>query len=177
VFRLTLRPILVVAAALAAAPALAAQSTATPQQPPCSSAEHRHFDFWIGEWDVAMPDGKPAGKNRITAILNGCVLLEEWTGAGGGSGKSFNLFVARQGQWHQTWVDGNGGILELDGGLNGSGEMVLSGDQALREGGTALNRITWTPRSANEVRQHWEVSTDGGATWRTAFDGMYRRVK
>ena len=24
---------------------------------------------------------------------------------------------------------------------------------------------------------HWEVSTDGGTTWRTVFDGTYRRVK
>jgi hypothetical protein len=25
------------------------------------------------------------------------------------------------------------------------------------------------------VRQHWETSKDGGATWTTAFDGYYRR--
>ena len=38
---------------------------------------------WIGEWDVANPAGALAGKNRITQILTGCVLLEELTAAGG----------------------------------------------------------------------------------------------
>jgi hypothetical protein len=56
--------------------------------------------------------------------------------------------------------------------------MVLAGSQPLRDwSGTAHNRITWTPRSPTEVRQHWEVSTDGGTTWRTVFDGTYRRLK
>lgn len=27
-----------------------------------------------------------------------------------------------------------------------------------------------------EVRQLWEVSSDNGATWTTAFDGRYRRT-
>ncbi len=144
---------------------------------PCAAAEHRQFDFWIGEWDVTNPAGAVAGKNRITQVLNGCVLLEEWAGAGGGSGKSFNLYDARRKRWQQTWVDGNGGILELHGGLTSSGTMVLAGDQPAQGGGTVRNRITWTPRSATEVRQLWETSSDGGATWTTAFDGTYRKMR
>ncbi len=144
---------------------------------PCTAPEHRQFDFWIGEWEVTNPAGGVAGNNRITRILNGCVLLEEWTGAGGASGKSFNLYDARRERWQQTWVDGNGGILELHGGLTASGTMVLAGDQSAQGGGTVRNRITWTPRSPNEVRQLWETSSDGGATWTTAFDGTYRKVQ
>jgi hypothetical protein len=164
-------------AALGSPPAAPfAQSSGTPPVPPCSAAEHRHFDFWIGVWTVTLSDGRTAGANRITSILNGCVLLEEWTGAGGGEGKSFNLYDAQRKQWRQTWVDGQGGILELQGGLNDAGEMVLVGEQPVRNGsGTARNRITWTPKGRDEVRQHWEVSTDGGTTWRSLFDGTYRR--
>ena len=146
--------------------------------PPCSAPEHRQFDFWIGEWDVTTPTGQAAGKNRITRILNGCVLLEEWTGTSGSTGKSFNLYDARRKRWQQTWVDGSGGILELHGRLTDDGAMVLMGEQPARNGsGTVLNRITWTPRSATEVRQHWESSSDDGATWTTAFDGIYRKVQ
>lgn len=162
---------------LVSSPLAGAQSSGS-APPPCTAAEHRQFDFWIGEWEVTTPDGKPAGHNRITPILNGCVLLEEWTGAGGSTGKSFNLFDARRGRWQQTWVDGRGGILELHGGLTNGGAMVLAGNQpAPTGGGTVRNRITWTARSDTEVRQLWESSSDGGTTWTTLFDGTYRKVK
>lgn len=36
-----------------------------------------------------------------------------------------------------------------------------------------LNRITWNPTAPGRVRQLWETSTDGGATWTVAFDGRY----
>ena len=42
-------------------------------------------------------------------------------------------------------------------------------------GGRQLERITWTSNPDGTVRQHWEQSTDGGKTWTTAFDGLYRK--
>ena len=49
------------AAAVAAFVALAGASAfaQAPAAPPlaCQSAEHRQFDFWIGEWEVFLPDG------------------------------------------------------------------------------------------------------------------------
>ena len=65
---------------------LSAQTPA-PVLPP----ESRQFDFWIGEWDVTTPDGKPAGSSRIERIANGAGLLENWSGypaPAGGNGKS-----------------------------------------------------------------------------------------
>ena len=176
--RLTVRLItLSVLWLVVASTAAGAQSAGATRPPSCTASEHRQFDFWIGEWDVTTPGGQVAGKNRITRVLNGCVLLEEWTGAGGGAGKSFNLYDARHDRWQQTWVDGNGGILELHGGMTSDGAMVLTGDQPAPNGtGTVRNRITWTPRSATEVRQLWETSTNAGATWTTVFDGTYRKV-
>jgi hypothetical protein len=47
---------------------------------PCSAAEHHQFDFWIGHWDVFLPNGNKAGENRIEAIEGGCALLEQWSG-------------------------------------------------------------------------------------------------
>lgn len=141
------------------------------QDPP---GELRQFDFWIGDWTVTTPEGKPAGENRIEKIGAGWGLLENWSGAGGGAGKSLNTWLPEKKQWRQFWI-GNGGALELTGGLNERGEMVLVGANTTAAGGTQLERITWTPNSDGTVRQHWEQSVDAGATWTTAFDGLYRR--
>ncbi len=66
-------------------------------------------------------------------------------------------------------------MLELAGGLNAKGEMVLVGERKLRDGRTSTSRITWTPHADGTVRQHWEQSVDGGKTWATALDGRYRK--
>ena len=32
------------------------------RKPPCSAPEYHQFDFWLGDWEVTTPDGKPAGQ-------------------------------------------------------------------------------------------------------------------
>lgn len=148
---------------------------AQPSSPPPLPAESRQFDFWLGEWDVSTPDGKPAGTSRIELIANGAGLLENWTGAKGVVGKSLNAFNAAKKQWQQFWVGAGGGVLELSGALV-DGQMTLQGEHVV--GGTpTVEKITWTPNADGSVRQHWEQSTDGGKTWTTAFDGLYRKKK
>ena len=140
---------------------------------PCTAAEHRQFDFWIGDWDVTSPAGKPAGKNLIKPILNGCVLHESWNGNGGYTGESFNAYDASRKVWHQTWVDGAGGVLMMDGRFE-NGSMTLSDKNLPSKANAALiNEISWTPNADGSVRQHWRVSQDGGKTWTTSFDGKY----
>lgn len=149
-------------------------SNATQQEAPCSSDEFRQFDFWIGEWDVTAGD-RSAGRNRISSILGGCVLLEEYTGTNGGyEGKSFNTYDPNAGEWHQSWVDNQGLLLQLRGGLE-DGRMVLSGKRIGPEGTPVIDRITWTPTEDGTVQQTWQVSGDDGETWNTAFDGTYSR--
>ena len=145
------------------------------QQPaPCASAQHRQFDFWIGEWDVTGANGQRAGANRIERILGGCVLYESWTGAGPSRGHSFNAWDASDNKWHQTWVDNSGTVLHLAGGML-NGEMVMEGERRLADGTQILERIIWTPNADGTVRQHWQSSRDRGMRWSTVFDGIYRR--
>lgn len=141
----------------------------------CSAQEYRQFDFWVGEWEVRNPDGDLVGRNTVRRILGGCVLHESWTGTDGSTGESFNIYDARAGAWHQTWVDNSGLLLELNGELAGDA-MVLRGELPAPDGGASLQRITWTPADDGSVRQLWERSTDGAASWSTVFDGIYRRV-
>lgn len=149
-----------------------AQSSANPPPRPCTAPEHRQFDFWVGQWEVHTPDGKRAGANRIRPILDGCVLHESWTGAGGSNGTSYNVYDQTRKRWHQTWVDNQGSLLQLDGTFRG-GRMKLEGETRDSSGGRVLQRITWEQTAPKNVRQLWEVSSDGGGSWRVVFDGRY----
>jgi hypothetical protein len=138
----------------------------------CDDPRHRAFDFWVGRWEVTAA-GRLAGHNEIVADLRGCVLLESWTGASGSRGRSQSFYDAARDRWHQTWVDDAGGTLYLDGGLVGHA-MVLEGTTP-GPNGIVHERITWTPNPDGSVRQHWEQRSEGSSTWRTSFDGLYRR--
>lgn len=156
-------------------PSLALTQTPAAAPPPnCDAAVRRQFDFWVGDWSVTVK-GKHAGDNRIDKILGGCALLENWTGVGGISGKSLNFYDPSREQWHQTWIDAQGGSLGLDGTFSG-GSMVLSGTQQDKAGKTTINRITWTALPSGQVRQVWETSSDS-KSWTVAFDGLYSRKK
>ena len=72
---------------------------------PCSDEHHRDFDFWLGTgWRVETADGQHAGDNVITREENGCLLIERWQGAQGGTGTSMNYYSRETGQWRQVWV-------------------------------------------------------------------------
>jgi hypothetical protein len=155
-----------------------AQGASAPPPRPCSAAEHRQFDFWLGRWDVFTPDGRKAGENVIEAAHGGCVLIERWQGGGGLTGTSLNSWDARARVWRQHWVDNQGGLLQLAGGMDGA-RMVLAseGPHPRKPGVTLRQRIAWTPLADGAVRQLWEQSEDGGATWSTAFDGRYLKAR
>ncbi|BDX08684.1 hypothetical protein [Planctobacterium marinum] len=142
--------------------------------PDCQSEPHRQFDFWVGDWVVSDKDGNLQGHNTIELLLNDCTLQENWRGAKGSSGKSFNLYDRQTKQWHQTWIDANGGILYLDGTLQNE-VMVLEGERLGRDGKPVTHRISYTPLEDGQVKQHWQVSRDSGKTWQDAFLGFYKR--
>ena len=142
------------------------------QSPPPIPPEARQFDFWLGSWEV-VAGGKVVGHNRIESIHGGRVLHENYTTKGIFVGNSYNSYNVAAKRWEQFWVDNSGTILHLKGALNNSGAMVLSGERATVDG-SVLDRITWTPLDNGNVRQHWEVSSDQGASWQTVFDGIYQ---
>jgi hypothetical protein len=154
---------------------VSATALAQPAAPvPCASAEHRQFDFWIGEWEVRGPAGRLAGTNRISRAYGGCVLIEQYDTARGYSGSSFNIYDAGRRKWHQTWVDTSGMLLKLDGSLI-DGRMVLEGETTGINGALTKHRITWTPNPDGSVRQFWE-STNASGDWTVTFDGRYTKL-
>ncbi|MEO7255692.1 MAG: DUF1579 family protein [Casimicrobium sp.] len=161
--------------ATALAIGLTASGIASAQTPPpaCTSAAHRAFDFWVGDWQVHAANGKLAGTNSITKAHGGCVLHEQYSTPGGYSGESLNIYDASRKVWHQMWTDSTGLLLILEGGLQ-DGKMVLEGKGVDAAGAPIKHRITWSQNADGSVRQHWE-STNGAGQWSTAFDGKYTR--
>lgn len=136
------------------------------------------LDFWVGEWEVFVGEQR-VGSNRIEKILSGCAVLEHWTSAGGGQGKSLFYLQPATEEWKQVWVTSTpnrpGGVKEKtlverlpDGGIRFQGEIPLPG------GGSYLDRTTLSPAIGGTVHQVIERSTDGGKTWETTFDAVYR---
>ena len=148
--------------------------TQTQQTPSCSTPEFRQFDFWVGEWSVDQA-GKPAGDSSIQMILGKCVIMENWTGRGGYSGKSFNIYNQSLKKWQQYWVDNTGVAIVFTGEFK-DGAMRMQSEGLNAQGKKQLTRMIWTPTS-NGLRQVWEKSDDDGKTWQSMFDGNYVRKK
>lgn len=162
----------------AAAVALAGQALAQTSPAPCQDPEYRHFDFWLGEWEVTQVggagDGQVAGTNSIRSEEAGCLIVERWTNAGGGTGQSYNFFDPGTQEWRQIWVS-PGAVIDYAGGLNSEGEMVLEGEIRNHGGPTAPFRGVWTPNADGSVLQHFEQYDEAMDAWQTWFTGVYRR--
>jgi hypothetical protein len=142
----------------------------------CRSGPYRQFDFWLGTWQVSVNGGPPASASMITGALDGCAVLEHWHGAGGGEGRSLNVYDRADGRWHQHWVENSGFYpLRLDGGLV-HGEMVMQGSypDPVGSGKVFTSRYSWSRLPNHDVRQAVQQSLDGGATFGpVTFDGRY----
>ncbi len=152
-----------------------AQDAGNPPPPPCAGEAFRAFDFWVGDWQVHTGDGKVAGANSITLRERDCVLLEQWTGAQGGTGMSMNFYEPVSDRWRQVWHSAYGVLIDIAGGWDGE-SMVLTGTIEYVANGTRQPfRGTWTPLEDGRVRQFFEQSSDEGESWQPWFEGFYTR--
>ncbi|MEM7740713.1 MAG: hypothetical protein AAF225_07925, partial [Pseudomonadota bacterium] len=104
----------------------------------------------------------------------GCLVLETWTSASGGTGQSYNYYDPAKDVWRQVWVSA-GLLIDYEGGLDDEGRMALEGEL------TSHTRATTTP-----FRGRWEALADGTVqqtfwiyqadddAWAVWFDANYR---
>lgn len=159
-----------------------AQATAIPanaqEAAPCSAnPAYSALDFWAGDWTVWVGD-QQVGTNRIIKVMGGCAIEEHWEDARGGAGQSLFYYLPAEGEWRQVWVTPNatrpGGVKEKRQVDAPDGSIRFQGTITHPDGTTYLDRTTLTPDDLGDVRQHIEISTDGGESWRTTFDAEYR---
>ena len=151
-------------------------ASATPAPYSCAGDPERHrFDFWLGAWNVTTEAGTHVGDSIIETASNGCAILENWTGARGGRGKSLNSYNQRLKEWQQFWIGSDGDVHEYRESQSDGSSLVFF----MKRDGTpnAVTRLTFTPVDKDTVRQHSEVSEDGGQTWKTEYDFYYHRQK
>ena len=140
---------------------------------PClTDSVRRHFDFWIGDWDVLV-NGQKVGENIITLAEGGCAIHESYTTAGIFSGQSINYYNPLDRKWHQTWVASGGNVLDYTEIDREPGMIQFLADYLNPTGQVVQSRLTFIANEDGSVRQLFENSTDGGTTWVAGFDGHY----
>jgi hypothetical protein len=156
--------------------AAGAQAPAANQFPCEQDEKFRQFDFWVGEWDVHTPDGKVAGRNIVEVAEHGCVLIENWKGAGGTTGTSMNYLDKTTDEWVQVWTDASGSQIVIRGGMTDDGMLLEGNIHYVSTGVTAPFRGLWTPKPDGGLRQFFEQYDNEEKAWKPWFEGFYTRV-
>lgn len=131
----------------------------------------RQADFLVGSWDVSGAPGPSLGESSVETDLRDCLFVERFESRGGLRSVAFTYWDYWADAWFRVYVDSEGERLALRGGFEGE-SLVLEGTEPSSEGDVEV-RVTWTPDGA-DVLQTWEVSRDGGASWKETARLVYR---
>jgi hypothetical protein len=128
------------------------------------------LDFWLGEWDATWAGGG-RGRNSVTKVLDGKVVLERFDGYPGTTLQGMSMSVYDEGadHWVQTWMDNEGGWFHL-AGRRENGEVQLLCRQP-----EAMLRMRFYDIAEDAFSWSWERSADGGATWQAVWRIAYAR--
>lgn len=138
---------------------------------PCKyDPAYRALDFWIGDWTVTSGESV-AGKSHVEAAVDGCAILEQWTGAYDSPGRSISAYDAASKTWMQRYVSGRARITDYAGSVLPDGSIQLTASN-----GKTLTRMTYTRLANGSVRQRFEISNDGGVHWTPPNDLIYERA-
>ncbi|CAM5788282.1 hypothetical protein [Rhizobacter fulvus] len=160
-----------------AAPASAAAASAPAAAPQPADL----FDFWLGDWSLTWKnaDGSTGtGRNRITRILDGRVIQEDFEALTDPSPpllKGRSLSVLNNGVWRQSWVDNQGGFFAFSARVDGERRLFVTEPRTLRDGRTLVQRMVFHTITPVSLTWDWERSEDGGRTWTRDWRVHYTR--
>lgn len=144
----------------------------------CCTEMHQAFNFWLGDWTVYNMRGEIVGSNKVVKIQDGCGIQENWVSKNNkNTGTSYNFYNSKDSTWKQVWISNTGKVLELKGGLDSVGNMVLKSELRSSVKGKFYNQITWSKKSDGSIFQHWEVFNENDEKIRSVFQGIYRKKK
>jgi len=145
---------------------------------PCMySKDARLFDFWLGDWDVYVGENK-VGENLVELDTQGCTLVENWKNTSGGKGKSLSVYDPSVKKWKQFYVGGQGGVFLFEGEYKAKEKnMYFTAETLGPKGAKIFHIFEFFDLADKTVQQRWKQSTDGGKTYNTVWDSIYKKKK
>ncbi|HMV09444.1 MAG TPA: hypothetical protein PK325_06960 [Cyclobacteriaceae bacterium] len=135
------------------------------------------FDFWVGEWDASWTneDGtRGTAHNSIKKILDGKVIQESFVDPQGFKGTSISVYNPQRKTWHQAWADNQGGYFNFLGEVDGNKRIFRTPTREV--GGKAVTqRMIFYDITGSSMTWDWELSNDGGKTWKLQWRINYTR--
>ena len=143
---------------------------------PCSKAEYKQFDFWLGNWNVYDDKEQLIGTNNIVKMTSACAIQENWVSkVSTNKGTSYNYYNATDTTWNQVWVDNTGYSLNLKGSYKNN-RMTLRSGLVKSKKGDFYNQITWTKNSDHSVTQIWVIIDSNEKVVEELFRGNYKKI-
>jgi hypothetical protein len=152
---------------------------AVPPVAACSGAEYRALDFWVGDWTAEWEQNgrKGTGTNRITRDEYGsCVITERFRiDDGSFNGFSISTYTAGAQKWRQTWMDDQGGYIDLVGGpVSGSDHIFML--ETKRASETApYQRMIFQDVKQDSFTWRWQRRGNADEPWQDQWVIRYRR--
>ncbi len=138
-------------------------------------APEHQMDFWLGEWNLKWERGE--GTNVVQRTLDGKIIQENflgrWDGTQSFNGKSFSAYVSAEKKWKQTWVDNQGGYVDLTGNAEGSSFILMREETS--SGHKILQRMLFSDIRRNSFTWDWQLSRNNGTTWESQWKIEYTR--
>jgi hypothetical protein len=142
---------------------------------PCSAPEASQFDFWVGSWTLYSAD-TVTGSNTIYKVMDGCTVQENFENPKTAySGKSWSVYNPATKTWQQTWVDNQGGYIDLTGKFEDGKMTLFTQTRTLPNGKQQQFRMLYSNISDKSFDWDWDVTTDGGASWKPGWHIHYVR--
>lgn len=143
---------------------------------PCGSSAYHAFDFTLGAWNVADPQGNSRGTASVKYALDGCAVVESWTAPDGHRGTNIDAFSSDDVRWHRFFVD-NKGHVHVFAGIATNGLVRYAGTSTGSKGEPVLNRLVIRAGRSGTMLQTWQQSDDRGRTWIVIFSDLYTPSK
>ena len=142
-----------------------------------ADSSFQRLAFWVGTWDVFDSTGTRYATQKVSAVLDACAVVAEWSGTRGDKGVSLSAFDPRAHEWKQMYtsnqvpVQSGVSVRRSDSSYTGPGVrfVPLVGDMPMQ------TRVTILPLEGNRAAQLFEDSRDGGKTWHVQFKAEHRR--